>query len=246
MFQNTYHGTKIDLKQEDLKLPKQLKMLILGPSNSGKSTRILEIIKNKEKICAGNITKICYISPNLSSPSKKDRHFHAELGKYNVFCQDSLPTEENIHDSFIPLEGQRTLLIIDDFSSQVFNDNNIRDIFERMSNHCDLDVILTSQSPFKSRQNYFQDIVRSASVVCIMNSLLDKKVILNLSIKFGLKKTIDNALKQAVKIYGPRAHIFIFSSYDSHLSSLYPVRTGYFSCDNPLLNYRPLFFKTLD
>ena len=215
---------------------------------SGKSEKIRQIIKHKDKICAGNITKIIYTSPNLHSLSKKDIEYHQELRSYGVICKDSLPTQDELNDSFLPEnDDERSLLVIDDMASNAFNSDQVRDIYERLCNHHNIDVILSTQSFFKSREKYFQDILRSSSLICVTNVISDKAMVQNFARKFGLSKTLPIALKHAVRLYGSRGHIFIFCSYDSALTEEFPVRTGYLENNfDPSLSFKPILFRYLD
>ena len=215
---------------------------------SGKSEKIRQIVKHRDKICAGNITKIIYTSPNLHSLSKKDIDYHQELRSYGVICKDTLPTENELNDTFLPdNDNERSLLIIDDMSGSAFSNDKVRDIYERLCNHHNIDVILSTQSFFKNREKYFQDILRSSSLICVTNVISDKAMVHNFARKFGLSKTLPSCLKQAVRLFGSRGHVFIFCSYDSALTEQFPVRTGYLENSlDPSLNFKPIFFKNLD
>ena len=236
------------LTEKDLKFPEKLSLVILGPSNSGKSDKIRQIIKHRKKLCAGNITKIIYTSPNLHSQSKKDIEYHHELRSYGVICKDELPTADELNGSFLPENNnERSLIVIDDMANSAFGSDKVRDIYERLCNHHNIDVILSTQSFFKNKEKYFQDILRSSSLICITNVISDKAMVQNFARKFGLAKTIPPALKTAVRLEGSRGHILIFCSYDSALTDQFPVRTGYFeNYLNPSLSFKPIFFKTLD
>ena len=145
---------EIIIKNSDiLKLQCPFTMLVVGGSQSGKSTTILEYLKNPEKIFSVNFEKIIYISGSGIHDSFKDPNL-----KHIKFTTD-ISIIYNIERSE---KGQ--LIILDDLAGELVNDPSLQNIFTKGSHHSNTSIIFICQSMFydtgifriiKENSNYY-------------------------------------------------------------------------------------------
>ena len=212
-----------------LKLQCPFTMLVAGGSQSGKSTTILEYLKNPEKIFNVNFEKIIYISGSGIHDSFNDPDL-----KHIKFTKD-LSSIYNIERSEI---GQ--LIIIDDLATELTNDPNLQNIFTKGSHHTNTSIIFIAQSIFynsptfriiKENTNYylikkFNNIFKLKKLAYQVNIAVD---VLMETYKYITSKNRYNALLIDLHIR-------------SNLSAISPMR--YDLLDNPKLIIEEQNFDT--
>ena len=121
----------LQLKKSDAEcFPEKIRAILCGPSASGKSQFIQNMIRHKKKVFIQPYSKFVYCSPHLSADGNEDdtiSHGDAAFGQSLIDLAQ--PEEIVFYDHIITLTelnqesnygAQHTLTIIDDFSESVF------------------------------------------------------------------------------------------------------------------------------
>lgn len=134
-----------------------VRFLIAAPSQSGKTTFVVNIIKNKEKLFCGQIENIVYICSNRSFVPND------LLTVNNLEIFEEMPQIEDIKPN--------TLLVIDD--QQLSSLKDICALFCVNSHHRNISIFFLVQNLFYSNP-YMRTISLNASHIVLFKSLRDK------------------------------------------------------------------------
>ena len=122
--------------------------IVAGPSGAGKSRLLQEIVKHSNELIHPAPSRIlwCYSEPQLELETLRTSTPHLET-------TGSLHTlEEKLKESCKP-----TLLILDDWMSEISNNKTISDLFYKGSHHRNISIFLLLQNIFH-RGSVMQDI----------------------------------------------------------------------------------------
>jgi adenylate kinase family enzyme len=134
-------------------------LILSGPSQSGKTTLVKEILKNKDKLIVPKIERVVYAYAEYQSDfAGIDAEFVPEIPSPDIFDKNS-----------------NNLLIIDDFQDQL---KNMTNLFTKYSHHRNLSVILLLQNPFAS---YTRTISLNSHYFIFMKNPRDKSQINHLA-----------------------------------------------------------------
>ena len=161
------------------------RILIFGPSFSGKSTLVSKILRYHEQIFDIPFDRIIFCSGG-SELIDIDDHVKSKIEHY-----ESLET--GLIDSLN--KQQNNCFIIDDFMHRAANDLQVSELFSKRSHHLNTTVIFLLQNIFP-RSKYITDIKRNATYIILMCSPSDEK-----------------SVKQLSQQYDPQAPNFIYSAY---------------------------------
>ena len=137
--------------------------MIAGPSQSGKSTLLLNILRYNNKLIYPAPKKIiyCHATNSLSSLDIKNIKPSIELHK-------GLPDVTLINDN--------TLIILDDLMNEVENNQQLVNIFTRESHHSNISIFFITQNLF-SKGKYSRTIALNCQYLIVMNNPRDKSQI---------------------------------------------------------------------
>jgi hypothetical protein len=144
------------------------RILIFGPTFSGKTTLVTKILENQEQLFNLKFDRILYCS---DGSMLKTRNQVENIETYECFDKD-------LFDQFDP--NMRNCLIIDDFMHRAANDIQISELFTKRSHHQNVTIILLMQNIFP-KSKYMTDIKRNASYIFLMSNPVDEKSIKLLS-----------------------------------------------------------------
>jgi hypothetical protein len=135
------HMMEVDIQKNDLLFQSSFRMLLAGPSGSGKSQMIFNLIKYRKQMFLCPFSYIMYCRP--PNPSSKDVNFENKLKEACDFIQfhDGLPNFEEI--SYI--SGEK-LIILDDLILAVVSNSDVFNAITVGSNHHNINIILTTQN----------------------------------------------------------------------------------------------------
>lgn len=135
-------------------------MLVSGPSSSGKSTFVKNLLENLDCFVNAKIRKViwCHAEKN-AIPKLKNRSFTIEyvLG---------------VPDEFINHGNEPMLIVLDDLMLEAFN-AKISALFTRGSHHKNISVILITQNLFHQGKNS-RDISLNAKYIVVFKNPRDK------------------------------------------------------------------------
>ena len=173
-------------------------LICAGPSNSGKTTFVIELIKNKEILIDNNIDYILW----FYGEKRPESPFLNSLE--NIEFIQGLP---DVFDGYIN-STKRGLAIFDDLMAECSKNPLITDFFTKKSHHENISVIFITQNFFhsgKERVNF----TKNATYLAIFNSPLDQATPYALA-----KKLMPQNQKTFIEIYNhaidkPHGYLFI-------------------------------------
>ena len=132
-----------NLTHSDFTLIHPFRLLIVGPTSSGKTTWTKNLILNKEKLIDKPITDIYYIYG-------QEQDAYNELKDKIIFSQDISLIEQNF--------GPNTLIILDDLQEELTKHiDKLKKLFIKRSHHEQISVIIILQNIF-SNSNFTKTI----------------------------------------------------------------------------------------
>lgn len=167
------------------------RMIVAGPSSSGKTYFTYELVKNAEKMIRPKPKKIVWLYNNYQPlyDQMKGVEFSRGLSELKKLQKG------NTH----------ILLVIDDMMTQA---REARDLFTRYSHHAKISVVFICQNLFYKGQG-FRDMTLSASYIVIFKNPRDSSQISHLSRQMFPDKSrfLTEAYKKATR--KPFSYIFI-------------------------------------
>lgn len=206
--------------------------LIAGASSSGKTTKLIEIIKNFKELFVDDtrIQNILYFYKTWQDT------FESNFLKNNVreFINE-IPSEETIIEkTFYYQKRGGSIVIIDDFMQEINKD--IALIFTALTHHKNLVVFFLTQNVF-SRTPLFRDISLNSTYIMVFKNPRDGQQISNLArqLKPGNSKFIVQAYREATK--QPYTYIL----FDNHQSTpdILRVRSCILPNEKPMTIWSP-------
>ena len=177
----------MELPSSALKLPKNLRCLLIAASESGKSTWISSLIKNKDKVLQSpGYAKFIFCSPNIGDPSRtaaqdeKYRELLEEWAKPSeiVFFND-IVSEEELMEQADSTSG-KLLLIVDDFSQELFNNDLTYKLFTRLSSHGSISSIVSVHQGIKNSKTpgkWYSLILNNCNFLVLFRNIANRAAI---------------------------------------------------------------------
>ena len=221
------------------KVPKNFRCLLIGASEAGKSTWIGSLIRNKANVFQPpGYAKFIYCSPNLgesSLTSPRDLEFQKCLKEWaepsEIIFLSHIITEEELFEEAEVTTG-RILLIVDDFSQELFSSNIVYQLFTRLSSHSAIDtcVSIHQGAASKTPGKWYSLIFNNSNFFVIFRNIANRAAIGELSKKifpYG-KNFIQRCLNEATNICGSYSYIFVDANLKNPLNNKFGVRTNIF------------------
>ncbi len=147
------------------------RLVISGPTMSGKSSFALKLIQHRAKIYTEDFERIMYALPEDSL------HLHQKFidklreAAPNVEIVTGLP---DIHEHHLAVEKtSHKLLVIDDMMMRVFQSQNLLELITSTSHHSNISVVLITQSMFLPAKHRLT-LVRNCSEKVIFHDKIDQ------------------------------------------------------------------------
>ncbi len=217
------------------------RMLISGPTMSGKSTFALELIKHRQVIYDNDFERIIYALPEDSI------HLHHQFLEMVKTVYPPIEIVEglpNINELHLKDDKSPKLLIIDDMMQSTFASKSMLDLITKDSHHCNCSLVVTCQNIFLPTK-YGRTFVRNCSEKVIFFDKTDANQLSILTrqifprFPYFLQDCFDWIF--ANRRTDPLKYILIDSSSLSHLPYNAIVRTCIFPDENGIVRIR-LFF----
>jgi uridine kinase len=148
----------------DCTLRHPARILVFGPSFSGKTTFVKKLLQNQQNVFDLRFDRIIYCSGG-SSASTLDKNENVEY--YDYFDQTLNETLDKQYNN---------CLIIDDNMHKAANDINISELFTKKSHHTNTTVIFIIQNLYP-KSDYMTDIRRNATYIILMSNPSENKSI---------------------------------------------------------------------
>ena len=231
----------VQLSPNVAKVPKNFRCLLIGASEAGKSTFIGSLIRNKDTVFESpGYEKFIYCSPNLGSEasftSKRDLEYQKCLKEWaepaEIQFLNHIITEEELFEEAEATDGH-ILLIIDDYSQELFSTDLVYKLFTRLSTHgtgISTCVSLHQNINSKTSGKWYNLIFNNSNFFVVFRSIANRAAIGELSKKIFPhgKNFISRALNEATNICGMYAHVFIDASLKNPLNTRFGVRSNLF------------------
>ena len=239
----------IQVSPNALKAPKNLRCLLLGSSEAGKSFFIGKLIRNKDTIFQKpGYAKFIFCSPNLGGEysSPEDLQYQTRLQSWahpsEICFLDHMISYNALMEHKESTHG-RILLIIDDFSREVLSDNLTYDLFTKLSTHKGLDSVVSIHLGVSSKSpgRWYPVICDNSNFITIFNNIANRNGISSMSNRIFPrgKNFLQRCLNEATNICGTHAYIVVDADLKNPLNNRYGVRTNIFNEQGlPLLLFK--------
>jgi len=141
--------------------------MMAGPSQSGKTTLLVNILKNNEILITPNPNRIVYCYKIY------DKQIVQALSELQVEFNQGLPTLETFDKNI------SNLIILDDLMEQVVKDREMQDLFTVNSHHSNISVFFLTQNLF-TQAKFSRTISLNCQYLILMNNPRDKQQIYTL------------------------------------------------------------------
>lgn len=196
----------------DLKFTNPFRFVIAGPSCSGKSTLIRDMILNRSRSFKEEPKKIIYFCKHKHSVSQKIKHL--------VEIRTNFPVEDDFQNS----SKQCIWMILDDMQEEAVKSSLISDAF-RHARHENISIILVLHNLFSQRKES-REISLNMNGVFIMRSVRDLTQIKVLSSQ--LTPHMPDKLSKIYFNYITTPYSYIFVDLEISQSELFRYRSRVF------------------
>ena len=241
----------VQLPPDALKAPPNMRGLLVGCSQSGKSSFLCEMIKNKEEIFPKpGYDKFIYCSPNLGGAtlaSPEDNEFQRNLEELakpsQIIFMDHIITHEELQEETQSLET-RCLLLIDDYSHEAFENPLMYQLFTRLSSHARTDCLISihvSSGASKTAGKWYSLISQNSNFLVIFRNLANRASTGHLSQRIFPRgeNFLQQCLDESTNILGCYAYIVVDANLKNPLNVKYSVRSNIFQAhDTPMLLFK--------
>ena len=234
---------EIQLSPNALKVAKNFRCLLIGASEAGKSTWISNLIRHQQKIFQNpGYTKFIFCSPNLGGgidASHGDRQYQERLQEWaqpaDIQFLDHIISETELFEQAEATPG-RLLLIIDDFSQEIFSTDLVYALFTRLSSHRAIDTCISLHQGVASKSpgRWYSLIFQNCNYLVLFRNIANRASIGEISKRifpYG-KNDLQRCLNEATTICGPYAYITVDASLQNELNNRFGVRTNIFEENN--------------
>jgi len=215
----------------DARLKRNFKMIIAGPSECGKTTKVMHFLRHQEELFqSGSISNVIYCYRQW-----QDKFDELQSEGLVQEWLNEIPTRDIIREKTLPYKEQNgSLLIIDDFNLSLTKDCAL--LFNVLSAHCSCSVMLLTQNIF-NKDPVFREISLNSNYIIICKSPRDKSQIMNFAKQFNPTNTrfVVESFQHATRF--PYSYL-LFDATQS-CPPLLSVRTKIFPHEIPMVVYTP-------
>ncbi len=235
---------EVNVSKSFIKIHCPSRMVVAGPSLSGKSQFALKLIKYRTTVYSHQFDRIVYCLPENSI------HLHQKfLENLKEACDfieiiEGLPDIANLN--LASDHSSHKLLIMDDLMTRAFSRDHIQELITSTSHHSKISVIITTQSIFLPARHRLT-LLRNCSEKVLFHDKIDQNQLQVLSrhITPGkpnfLKECFDFIYKHTKK--GDLKYVVLDASPLSDLPYNACIRTFIFPEEDGVV--RPVFFSSV-
>ena len=155
------------------------RLLVCGPSLSGKSTFVKLLLEHREKIYDSDFTRVIYCSPHCLTGAQ-DVYVNALRTHFpDVELSSDLP---NVIDLNLSADGHHKLIIVDDFIHRFNSSNAAFELLTIQSHHMLISIVVTSHNLFASSK-FQKTLFRNYSEIVLLYTRSDKLALRTLGVQ---------------------------------------------------------------
>ena len=193
------------------------RMGIYGPSQSGKSTLILQLLKHRETVYAKKFQKFFYCLPQNKAESRTK--FISELRE---ICGEIILCEgfPDLDEHYMKNEAEAKLVIFDDLSTSLINNKYFYELLTQDSHHFNISVIYTSQNFFEKSREHGHGLAKQISIKIVFNDKSDKTVLKSIGRKsFNDQNYLVKAMSEVVTFFPEdRCHYLVIGKLSNYFT----------------------------
>lgn len=161
---------KMELSDKDIGFQLPARVLFAAPSGHGKSSLILKILKERDRVLSAPLTAVWYCYPENSN-SPKDEAFRNQLEAAcpGIEFKMGIPNFTELTYQF----GQK-LVILDDLLQKVISNEAVFNVITVLSAHNDLSLFITTQNLYQGGR-YAKTLIRNTTDRVIFNDRGDRQ-----------------------------------------------------------------------
>ena len=248
---------KVELPTFAVKLPKNLRALCIGASESGKSTFLANLIKHKDTVFPEPYAKFLFCSPHFDSSytNSRDLSYQKNLEEWakpaEIVFYNHLITREELQEESDATLPKLLLLIIDDFSEKITDDPLVYDLFSKFASHQSIHTIISLHQGIKSRRshgNFASMISQNCNYLVVFRNIQNRAAIGEMSkvIFPYCNNFLQRALNEVTSVCGQHAYICKDGNLRNPLNNKYEIKSNIFKenglpmilCKNPARYHR--------
>ncbi len=164
-------------KVQELSVPKNFakiycpsRLVIAGPTLSGKSTFALKLIENRENIYTEEFCRILYALPEGSLHLHQD---FLELLRSACPFVEIVEGVPSIEEYNLACDKTHKLVVLDDLMVKVFTSQSVLDLITKTSHHSNVSVIIVTQSMFLPAKHRLT-LLRNCSEKVVFHDKIDQ------------------------------------------------------------------------
>jgi len=196
---------------------------IFGPSESGKSTLIRDLLKYRDIVFNQEFQRIIYCLPCQTQHSRMEYVDSLREVCINVEIREGLP---DLNSHCFKNKTEHKLLILDDLSKSVVNSADYLSLMTQGSHHFNISLIYTSQNYFE-KSVHGKTFHRQLSMKIVFEDKSDMSVLQNMSRTiFGKVGYLSSAMELLKKSYPKDKSYYLVIGNYSYL--LFRVSSWFF------------------
>ena len=192
--------TEKDDQMIDFRLENDSSMIISGPSKSGKTSFVIELLRRKDTMFRHPIRRVYW----FHGAAQGDVHdkLRRDMG---VIMKQGIPTE----DDFEPVQ-QYDLIVLDDLQNEMKTDSNITSLFLKQSHHRQFFVIVLQQNIYGDKEQRYRN--ANAHYWVAFNNPRNQRQLsdfLSRMYASGGKRAVEGIFKHILETDGNYGYLFV-------------------------------------
>ena len=229
----------LQLSPKALQVPENFQAILVGASETGKTHFLENLICHKSKVFPSpGYAKFIYCSPHMGgaeASSARDWSCQQRLEELakpaEILFFDHIVTESELFEQADATDGN-VLLVIDDFSQEIFSSPLTYNLFTKMASHhrihscTSLHMGTSSAKPGK----WYSLIMQNYNFLVLFRTISNRASIGELSRRifpYG-KNFLQRCLEESTRLCGDYAYVFVDAKLTNPLNKRWGVRTNLF------------------
>ena len=199
-------------QSHDLRLKHPSRIIVFGPSSSGKSTLVMKILANMRILFGFKFDNIYYVSGQAFPDEEYINGVRIE--KYNEISKDLINEID---------ETEKNVIVLDD-NIYVTNDKLLSDLFTKLSHHKNITVFLLLQNLFP-KTKFSRDISINSNYIILLSNPRETIQVKKLSQQVYGDNFLYECYKDATK---DKPYSYLLIDFNQETPDFLRIRNGIF------------------